>query len=380
MAAVHAGVALTVAVAPSRVEAPIERVDVSAFTLPTDRPESDGTFEWEETTIVVVEVAAGTTRGLGFSYTGESAARVIERRLTPEVVGRDALDVPAAWAAMIAAVRNVGLPGIAATAISAVDSALWDLKARLLDLPLVRLLGTARETVPVYGSGGFTSYDTAALKEQLAAWADAGIDEVKIKVGRTPRDDVVRVRAARSAVGPDVGLFVDANGAYAAKQALALAEEFAHYRVAWFEEPVPSDDLEGLCLLRQRAPAGLEIAAGEYGYHTRYFRRMLAAGAVDVLQADATRCLGISGFLAASTLAEAFAVPLSAHTAPALHLHACCAVANVRHIEWFHDHVRIERALFDGVVEPERGELRPDLTRPGLGLELKREEAARYAV
>ena len=367
-------------VARSRVEAPIESIEVSAFTVPTDRPESDGTFEWEETTIVVVEVAAGTTHGLGFSYTGEAAARVIERRLAPQVVGRDALDIPAVWAAMVAAVRNVGLPGIAATAISAVDAALWDLKARLLDLPLVRLLGAARESVPVYGSGGFTSYDTAALKEQLVAWADAGIDQVKLKVGRTPRDDVARVRAARSAVGPDIGLFVDANGAYAAKQALALAEEFARYGVSWFEEPVPSDDLEGLSLLRQRAPAGVEIAAGEYGYDAPYFRRMLSASAVDVLQADATRCLGISGFVAASRLAEAFAVPLSAHTAPALHLHACCALANVRHIEWFHDHVRIERALFDGVVEPERGELRPDLTRPGLGLELKRKEAARYAV
>ena len=369
---------MVVASRPS--EARIERIDVSAFTVPTDEPESDGTFEWEETTVVVVEIAAAGARGLGLSYTGESAARVIERRLAPRILGRNPLDIPAAFAAMVAAVRNVGLPGIAATAISAVDVALWDLKARLLELPLVRLLGAARESVPVYGSGGFTSYDMSALKEQVVAWADAGIDQVKIKVGRTPREDVGRVRAARNAVGPDIGLLVDANGAYAAKQALALAQEFAHYGVSWLEEPVPSDDLDGLRLLRDRAPAGVEIAAGEYGYDVRYFRRMLTAGAVDVLQADASRCLGLTGFLSASGVADAFAVPLSAHTAPAIHLHACCAVPNVRHIEWFHDHVRIERALFDGAVEPERGELRPDPARPGLGLELKREEAARYAV
>ena len=382
MATVHAskGEAVSVATSAPRVEVPIERVEVAAYTVPTDRPESDGTFAWEETTVVVVEVAAGGARGLGFSYTGEAAARVVERRLTPWVVGRDALDIPAAWAAMVAAVRNVGLAGIAATAIAAVDVALWDLKARLLDLPLVRLLGASRESVTAYGSGGFTSYDTAALKEQLATWADAGIDQVKIKVGRDPRDDVARVRAARSAVGPDIALLVDANGAYAIKQALALAQEFAHYDVCWLEEPVPSDDLEGLCLIRGRAPAPVEVAAGEYGYDARYFRRMLAAGAVDVLQADATRCLGISGFLAAAALADAFAIPLSAHTAPSVHLHPCCAATNVRHIEWFHDHVRIERMLFDGAVAPERGELRPDLTRPGLGLELKREEAERYAV
>jgi L-alanine-DL-glutamate epimerase-like enolase superfamily enzyme len=369
-----------VAIARARVEVPIEAVTVAAYTVPTDRPESDGTFEWDETTAVVVEVAAGGARGLGFSYTGEAAARVIERRLTPQIAGRDAMDVPAAWRSMVAAVRNVGLPGIAATAISAVDIALWDLKARLLDLPLVRLLGAARASIPVYGSGGFTSYGAAELKEQVAAWADAGIDHVKIKVGRNPRDDIARVEAARRAVGPDIALFVDANGAYTTKQALALAGEFARYAVGWFEEPVPSDDLDGLRLLRERAPGGMEIAAGEYGYDARYFRRMLESGAVDVLQADATRCLGITGFLAAGALADAFGVALSAHAAPALHLHVSCAVQNVRHIEWFHDHARIERLLFDGVVAPVRGELGPDLSRPGAGLELKRVHAERYLV
>jgi L-alanine-DL-glutamate epimerase-like enolase superfamily enzyme len=368
------------AVAARSSEAPIERVDVTAFTVPTDRPESDGTFAWDETTIVVVEIAAGGDRGLGFSYAGESAARVVERKLAPLLVGFDALDIPTSSSGMVAAVRNLRLAGIAATAIAAVDVALWDLKARLLGLPLVRLLGAARESVPVYGSGGFTSYDTAVLSEQLQAWADGGIDQVKIKVGRTPRDDLARVRAARRAVGPDVGLFVDANGAYETKQALALADEFAAVGVSWFEEPVSSDDLDGLRLLRERGPAGVEIAAGEYGYDPHYFRRMLASGAVDVLQADATRCLGISGFLAAAALADAFAVPLSAHTAPGVHLHPCCAVANVRHLEWFHDHARVERMLFDGVVTPERGRLHPDLTRPGHGLELKADQAARYAV
>jgi L-alanine-DL-glutamate epimerase-like enolase superfamily enzyme len=382
VAPVHArtGADVAVAMAPARVEVPIEAVRAFAYTVPTDRPESDGTFQWEETTAVVVEVVAGSARGLGFSYTGEAATRVIERRLKPQLVNRDAMDVPVAWQAMVGAVRNVGLPGIAASAISAVDVALWDLKARLLELPLLRLLGAARASIPVYGSGGFTSYDAAELKEQLTAWADAGIDQVKIKVGRTPRDDVARVRDARRAIGPDVGLFVDANGAYAPKQALALAGEFARYAVNWFEEPVPADDLDGLRLLRERAPAGMEIAAGEYGYDARYFRRLLQAGAVDVLQADATRCLGITGFLAASALADPFGVPLSAHTAPALHLHVSCAVQNVRNLEWFHDHVRIERLLFDGVVEPERGELRPDLSRPGLGLELKRVDAEQYLV
>jgi L-alanine-DL-glutamate epimerase-like enolase superfamily enzyme len=234
--------------------------------------------------------------------------------------------------------------------------------------------------VPVYGSGGFTSYSIDELTEQLADWLAAGIPRVKMKVGRRPDEDVERVRAAREAIGPDAELFVDANGAYDRKQAHAFAEAFARERVSWFEEPVSSDDLEGLRLLRDRAPAGLEISAGEYGYDPWYFRRMLEAGAVDVLQADATRCLGVTGFIRAAALAEAHQVPLSAHTAPALHVHACCALSAVRHLEWFHDHVRIERLLFEGMPEPADGLMRPALDRPGLGLELKRAEVERYAV
>jgi L-alanine-DL-glutamate epimerase-like enolase superfamily enzyme len=368
-----------VAATRARAEVPIDRVAASAYTVPTEVPEADATFEWDETTIVVVQAEAGGTRGLGFSYTGEAAARVVEKRLAPRVVGLEAMDVPRVWAAMVAAVRNIGRPGIASTAIAAVDVALWDLKARLLELPLVTLLGASRESVPIYGSGGFTTYGFDEIREQLGGWVDAGINQVKLKVGGSPRDDVARVRAARNAVGPDIALLVDANGAYSPKQALSLAEEFARYGASWFEEPVPSDDLDGLRLMRDRAPAGMEVAAGEYGYELPYFRRMLTAGSIDVLQVDATRCQGITGFLAASALADAFAVPLSAHTAPALHLHPCCSVRNARHVEWFHDHVRIERLLFDGAPEPRRGAIAPDLSRPGLGLDLKRADVERYA-
>jgi L-alanine-DL-glutamate epimerase-like enolase superfamily enzyme len=363
-----------------RVEIPVEHLDVSAFTIPTDRPEADGTLEWDSTTLVVVEVAAGDERGLGYTYAYTSAATLIDGRLRGLVEGSDAMAVGTTWSAAVSSVRNVGRPGVAATAISAVDTALWDLKARLLELPLVRLLGGAPGSVAVYGSGGFASYQVDELQEQLSGWVQLGIREVKMKVGRDPGADVERVRAAREAIGVEAGLFVDANGAYHRKQALALAETFAAEGVSWFEEPVSSDDLEGLRLLRARVPAGIEIAAGEYGYDAWYFRRMLDARAVDVLQADATRCLGLTGFLRAAALAEAFQIPLSAHTAPALHLHPCCALGNVRNLEWFHDHVRIERMLFDGFVEPVGGELRPTLDRPGLGIELKIADAERYRV
>ncbi|MFN2492596.1 MAG: enolase C-terminal domain-like protein, partial [Pyrinomonadaceae bacterium] len=199
--------------------------------------------------------------------------------------------------------------------------------------------------------------------------------------GSHPSDDLDRVRAAREAIGPTTELFVDANGAYSRKQALAFAERFAaDYGVSWFEEPVPSDDLEGLRLLRDRAPAGMDIAAGEYGYDLLYFRRMLEGNAVDVLQVDASRCAGITGFLRAAELCEANSIPLSAHCAPSLHVHPCCALTPVQHVEYFHDHARIEQMLFDGTLTPVDGELRPDLSRPGLGLELKRLDVARFAV
>jgi L-alanine-DL-glutamate epimerase-like enolase superfamily enzyme len=253
------------------------------------------------------------------------------------------------------------------------------LKARLLDLPLVTLLGAVRDSVPVYGSGGFTSYSLAQLEAQLGGWIAEGITRVKMKIGAHPADDRDRVRAARKAIGSDAELFVDANGAYSRKQALAFADAFAELGVSWFEEPVSSDDLEGLRLLRERAPAGMDIAAGEYGYDLFYFRRMLEAGAVDVLQADATRCAGITGFLRVSALCEARSLPLSAHTAPSLHAHPCCALTPVRHVEYFHDHVRLEHMLFDGALTPVHGALHPDLSRPGLGLELKRSDAERYA-
>jgi L-alanine-DL-glutamate epimerase-like enolase superfamily enzyme len=365
----------------ARTDPVVERVSVSAYSIPTDAPEADGTYSWDRTVLVVVEALAGGQTGLGYTYADAATARLAADQLAPVVHGRDPFDVPAAWVAMTRAVRNLGRPGVAAMAVSAVDAALWDLKAKLLGQSLVRLLGAARPAAPVYGSGGFTSYSVPKLREQLTGWAGQGIPRVKMKVGTHPGEDLDRVRAARQAVGDGVELFVDANGAYSRKQALAFADPYAELGVVWFEEPVPSDDLDGLRLLRDRGPAGLDIAAGEYGYTSTYFRRMLAAGAVDVLQADASRCLGVTGFLRAAALCEAFGLPLSAHCAPALHLHPCCAVtADFRHLEYFHDHARIEAMLFDGAARPARGALHPDLSRPGMGLEFKRQDAERFKV
>jgi L-alanine-DL-glutamate epimerase-like enolase superfamily enzyme len=358
----------------------IVRVEASAYRIPTDAPESDGTLEWDNTTLVLAEVSAGGQTGVGCSYCSATAAGIITDTLADHLKGKPAFSIPALWEAMVGAVRNIGWRGVAANAISAVDIALWDLKARLLDVPLCELLGRAQDRIEVYGSGGFTSYANARLVEQLGGWAkEQSCRAVKMKVGRHPEDDVKRVCAASRAIGK-ARLFVDANGAYSRKQALRLAAEFAEFGVGWFEEPVSSDDLEGLRLLRDRAPAVMDIAAGEYGYEHFYFRRMLEAGAVDVLQIDCTRCCGYSGFLAAATIAKTFAIPISSHCAPAIHLPAAAACAHLAHMEWFHDHVRIEHMLFDGAPEIHDGFIAPDLRRPGHGLAFRRADAEKFQV
>ena len=328
----------------------------------------------------MVHAHAGDCTGLGYTYADLATAKLIESKLAGVVSGLDAGAPRRAWAAMVKAIRNLGRPGIASMAISAVDVALWDLHARLLNTPLCGLLGDAHESVPVYGSGGFTSYSDERLQEQLAGWVSEGIPRVKMKVGSRPAQDPRRVALAREAIGSEAELFVDANGAYERKQALALGHRFRQESgVSWFEEPVSSDDLAGLRLLRDHGPEGMAIAAGEYGYDGPYFERMLTAQSVDVMQADVTRCGGVTGMLAVGAICEARNIPFSCHCGPAIHAHVAAAIANLLHVEYFHDHARIERMLFDGLPELRDGALWPDRSRAGIGLELKRRDAQVYA-
>ncbi len=358
----------------------VERLVVSAYTVPTATPEADGTLAWRDTTLVLVRLASCGACGIGYSFADIATARLIDDHLKQEVIGQSSLHIAENWTRMVRSIRNLGRPGICSMAIAAVDNALWDLKARLLGLCVADLLGRAHASIPAYGSGGFTSYSEDQLKRQLGDWVAQGMTAVKMKIGSTPAADVGRVRAARGAIGPDAELFVDANGAYDRKEALAKASQFAEVGVSWFEEPVSSDDLEGLRLIREHAPPGMRIAAGEYGYDAFYFRRMLQVGAVDVLQADATRCAGVTGFLAAGNLAAAFSTPFSAHTAPSLHAHAACAIPSAMNVEYFFDHYRIEQMFFDGALVPSSGLQCPDATRPGFGLECKEADMEKYKV
>lgn len=355
----------------------IERGRLSAYRLPTDEPESDGTLKWDHTDLILVMLECEGKTGLGYTYANTATARMIRDQLLELVKGENPLDINRLWLKMIRQIRNLGRPGISSMAVSAVDNALWDLKAKLLNLPLCKLLGQIHHSMPVYASGGFTSWNPDQLREKWSQWSEGGFRMYKMKIGRDKAEDRERMAAARKTIG-EARLFVDANGAYYPKEALAVAEVLQDFDVHWYEEPVTSDNLDGLRQVRENTPAKINVTAGEYGYSSTYFNRMLAAGAVDVLQADATRCAGITGFIKAHELCEAYHLPFSAHCGPSLHLHPCLALQNAVHIEYFRDHVRIEHELFDGAATAKDGKLQPDLSRPGLGLDFKSSDAAQY--
>ena len=367
----------------SGFDALVESVTASVYRFPTDQPEADGTLAWSETTMVIVEVRGGGQVGLGYTYAAAACRPLIEQVLADAILHRPVLDVTGSWEAMVRAIRNLGRPGLVSCAISAVDTALWDLKGKLLGLPVCRLLGVVHEAVPIYGSGGFTTYDESAARAQLLQWVqDWGLPRVKIKIGESwggnVSRDLARIGFARKIIGPEVELFVDANGGYTRKQAIRVAGAMAEHDVTWFEEPVSSDDLAGLREVRDQVRP--DVTAGEYGYDLVYFARMVAAQAVDCLQVDVTRCGGITEWVRVAAVAAAAGLQVSGHCAPNLHAHVAACVPNLRHLEYFHDHVRIERMIFDGVLDPTGGALRPDQSRPGLGLELKRAAADPFRV
>ncbi len=359
----------------------ITGLEVSVYTVPTDAPEGDGTFAWDATTMVLVRARAGDREGLGWTYAPAACAQLVTELLEPAVRGRPVLDVRGAAVAMLKAVRNAARPGAVGYAISAVDCALWDLKARLLGLPLHRLLGAVRENVEVYGSGGFTTYSDQQLERQLSGWAHGqAIPRVKIKIGQdcgtNVRRDLQRIRQARTIIGDGAELFVDANGAYTVKQAVRVFESARESGVVWFEEPVSSDHLEGLSAVRQLVTA--DVAAGEYGTDLFYFQRMCRARAVDCLQLDVSRCGGITEWLRIAAVAAAHGLQVSGHCAPHLSVHVAAATENFRHLEWFHDHVRIEQMFFDGTLDPAGGALLPDPKAPGNGLTVRTSEIEKY--
>jgi L-alanine-DL-glutamate epimerase-like enolase superfamily enzyme len=365
----------------------IDRVSAAAYRIPTTwhgEPvgEADGTLSWDATTMVVVEAHAGDRTGTGWSYTSSAATALVGEMLAGEVEGRSPFDVPALLDAMVRRFRNAGRPGLVSAAIAAVETALHDLRARLLATSLATLLGRFREDVPVYGSGGFTSWDDRMLREQVEGWLDLGMEAVKIKIGLPDaeghRRDLARVALVRDLAGPDVAVMVDANGAYTTKQAVRMAQHLAEYDVVWFEEPVSSDNLEELRAVRRQVTC--DVAAGEYISDVPTAARMVEAGSVDCLQVDVTRCGGMLEWQRIAAVASARGLEVSGHTAPGLHRYVAASVPHLRHLEWFHDHVVIEQSLFDGAPTVVGSRLHANPTVPGHGMTLRTADAERYRV
>ena len=375
----------TAAHARVRADAAVDELEVAAYTIPTDAPEADGTLSWDATTIVVVHAHGAGECGLGYTYADVSTAKLIASKLG---------GIVATAATRCGAAGGVGGDGRADPkpwpTRDHLDGdrrgrrrRLWDLTGARAGPAAGKLLGMARACVPVYGSGGFTAYPAQRLSEQLGAWVEQGIPRVKIKVGSEPDKDPARVLLAREVIGPRAELFVDANGAYTRKQALGLAERFRDQaQVSWFEEPVSSNDLlEGLRLLRDRVRRpGWRDRSRANTATTRSTSSGCSTPERSTFSRPTSPAAPASpSFLRVGALCRAHGVPLSLHCGPSIHLHPATALENFAHLEYFHDHVRIEDMLFDGVVDPVEGALAPDLDRPGIGLELKRGEAERYA-
>jgi L-alanine-DL-glutamate epimerase-like enolase superfamily enzyme len=352
------------------VTAAVTSVRAGVYRFPTPAPEADGTFCWDATTAVTVQVDAGGRTGLGWTYSSPAAAALVSGELAGVLTGRDAFDVPGAWAAMHRAGRNLGTRGLFAQGLSAVDVALWDLKARLLEVPLADLFGRLGDRVPVYGSGGFTTFDDDQLADQVRGWAAAGCTAMKIKIGeswgtRVDRD-LARVHRLRALAGDGVELMVDANGGYTPGQARRIGTALDQLGVVWFEEPVSSDDVEALRLLR--GVLGCDVAAGEYVADEREAARLTPV--VDCLQLDVTRCGGYTGWLRCAALAAAAGLQVSGHCAPSLHAPVAASLPHLRHVEWFADHARLEPLLVDGAPEVVDGALVLSDT-PGHGMRIR---------
>jgi L-alanine-DL-glutamate epimerase-like enolase superfamily enzyme len=363
----------------TEAEPVVERVTTAVYSFPAPAPEADGTLEWRATTAVTVQLDAGGCQGLGWTYSSPAAAEIVRTHLMGAVQDRNAVDIAAGWQAMHRAGRNLGTRGLYLQAMSAVDMAWWDLKARLLDVPLTWLLGRSRDSVPIYGSGGFTTLSERELAEQVQWWQSVGCTAMKIKIGESwgtnVQRDLQRVAQLRRLGGERAELMVDANGGYTVGQALRVGAELDELGVGWFEEPVSSDDVVGLGHLRDRLRC--DVTAGEY--IAELYDAQALVPVVDCLQLDATRCGGYTGFLRASALAQSANLQVSAHCAPALHTPVAASVPNLRHVEWFVDHARLEPLLVDGVPRAEHGALHWSEDGPGHGMRL-RSSADQYRV
>ena len=319
--------------------------------------------------------------GLGLGVV-PSSRELIETTLKPLLIGQDPLQHEKLWEDMFWAIRGYGRKGMAFCALSAIDIGLWDLKGKIFNAPLYKLIGHYTETVPVYGSGGWTHFTEAELVREQAGFVERGFPRVKLKVGKdfgkAEAEDVRRLAAVRKALGDDVEIFIDANGGYYARQAIVMARRFEGYNVGWFEEPTHADDIAGLA---EVARAGIiPVATGEHEYTKYGFKDLIAAGGVDIVQPDVARIGGITEWLKVAHLAHAFNLPVAPHAIAPVHLHLACCTPNLRAVEVLGVEDEVYRRWFTELPAFKDGNWSPFPDRPGLGLELDPKAVERYRV
>ena len=320
--------------------------------------------------------------GFGLGQANPGVREVIENDLKDLLINQDPFNIEKLWDDMFWRVRGYGRKGVAFCALSAVDIGLWDLKAKALGLPLYRLLGPYRDSVPIYGSGGWTNFTVDELIAETTEWVEQGINRVKIKVGKdfgqSEREDIQRVAAVRRSLGDDVAIYIDANNGYYPKQAIYMAKEFEQLQVGWFEEPVLADDIEGLARIAHAT--SIPVATGEHEYTKFGFRELIARGGADIVQPDVGRVGGVTEWMKVAHMAHGFNLPVAPHGVQLVHLHLCCATPNLKVVEYLKTAHESDLIWYTEFPEHKNGMWAPYPDRPGLGLELSAEAVEKYRV
>jgi L-alanine-DL-glutamate epimerase-like enolase superfamily enzyme len=346
----------------TRIE--IQQVDLAPKVKRTDAIQA---FLTQETPIVRVFTDDGAS-GTGYTYTigqgGSSIVALLRDHMGPRLIGRDPAMVEELWKDLFFFTHATSVGGITAFALAALDTALWDLRCRRAGLPLHIMAGGAQRRVPLYSTeGGWLHLEPQALVDETLKAKESGFGGAKIKIGRPHvAEDMRRLEAARDAVGPDFEIMVDANQAFTVAEAIRRARHYEEVDLAWYEEPLPAEDIDGHVRLAQST--SLPIAVGESLYHPSHFREYLQRGACSIVQADVGRIGGITPWLKTAHLAETFNVAICPHFLMELHVGLCAAVPNAAWVEYIPqlDDLTTERITFDG------GYAVPS-TKPGLGIE-----------
>jgi L-rhamnonate dehydratase len=360
----------------------IKEIRTTLLLDPSSPAFQDATMARPANGLSVLVLELTTDAGITGVSIGQGAIRsFVHNVLSDLVLQADPFNTEKIWNDMFWRVRGHGRKGVAFQAISLVDNAIWDLKAKALDMPLYRLLGPIHEQVPVYGSGGWTNYTTDELLQSQRNVRDAGFTATKLKVGKdfgkAERDDIKRVEAVRKELGDDFTIYIDANNGYYAKQAIRLAEEYKRLDVAWFEEPVLADDIPGLAQVA--AATTIPVATGEHEYTKYGFRDLITAGGVDIVQSDIAQVGGVTEWLKIAHMTEAFNLPLAPHAWCLLHLHPAMATPNLMTLEWLDiEQQNIARWFVDPPM-PKNGFIKPD-DRPGNSLELDPHVMAKFSI